>query len=85
MVIRSFTHDQIKITFTHGSLVNVETVVTYNLYEMPECVKQQMGSPSVADVKTWLEWLESRLDKGGNYSHIVGLCDKFIEASQKEA
>lgn len=85
MVIRSFTHDQIKITFTHGSLSNVETVVTYNLYEMPECVKQQMGSPSVEDVKIWLEWLESRLDKGGNYSHIVELCNKFVEASQKEA
>lgn len=84
MVIRSFTHDQIKITFTSGSLANVETVVTYNLYEMPECVKQQMGSPTVADVKTWLEWLESRLDKGGNYAHIVGLCNKFIQSSQKE-
>lgn len=85
MVIRSFTHDQIKITFTQGSLANVETVVTYNLYEMPECVKLQMGSPTVADVNTWIEWLEGRLDKGGNYAHIVSLCNKFIEASQKEA
>lgn len=84
MVIRSFTHDQIKITFTQGSLANVETVVTYNLYEMPTCVAQQMGSPTVEDVKTWLVWLEGRLDKGGNYSHIVSLCNKFIEASSEE-
>ncbi|MNB99244.1 hypothetical protein D3C75_465210 [compost metagenome] len=84
MVIRSFTHDQIKITFTHGSLANVETVVTYNLYEMPICVAQQMGSPTVEDVRTWLSWLEARLDKGGNFDHIVSLCNKFIQVNSEE-
>lgn len=78
MVIRSFTHDQIKITFTHGSLANVETVVTYNLYEMPECVAQQMGKPSKSDVETWLVWLESRLDKGIGYAHVVQLCKNYL-------
>lgn len=78
MVIRSFTHDQIRITFTHGSLANLETVVTYNLFEMPECVAQQMGKPSKEDVKVWLEWLDTRLDKGGNYEHIVQLCKNYL-------
>lgn len=84
MVIRSFTHDQIKITFTHGSLANVEIVVTYNLYEMPICVAQQMGSPTVEDVKIWLMWLEGRLDKGYRYDHVVRLCNKFIEVNSEE-
>lgn len=79
MVIRSFTHDQIRMTFTHGSLANVETVVTYNLYEMPECVAQQMGKPTKADVQTWLSWLAMRLDKGGNYDHIVRLCESYLD------
>ena len=80
MVIRSFTHDQIKLTFTHGSLANVETVVTYNLFEIPPSVAMQMGVPSKEDVKVWLEWLDSRLDKGGNYAHIVQLCKNYLAA-----
>lgn len=80
MVIRSFTHDQIKLTFTHGSLANVETVVTYNLFEIPSAVAMQMGVPSKEDVKVWLEWLDSRLDKGGNYAHIVQLCKNYLDS-----
>ena len=83
MVIRSFTHDQIKLTFTHGSLANVETVVTYNLYEIPACVAQQMGQPTASDVQVWLEWLDTRLDKGGNYAHIVQLCKNYLDGLKK--
>lgn len=80
MVIRSFTHDQIRMTFTHGSLANVETVVTYNLLEMPAFVAEQMGKPTKEDVTVWLEWLDSRLDKGGNFLHIVQLCKDYLAA-----
>ena len=63
MVIRSFTHDQIKQTFLLSSAVNIETVINYNLFEMPELIAQQLGKPSVADVTVWQEWLGQRLDK----------------------
>lgn len=63
MVIRSFTHDQIKQTFLTSSAVNIETVINYNLFEMPELIATQLGKPTVADVTTWQEWLGQRLDK----------------------
>lgn len=63
MVIRSFTHDQIKQTFLLSSPTNIETVITYNLYEMPELIAKQLGKPTVADVTVWQEWLGQRLDK----------------------
>lgn len=63
MVIRSFTHDQIKQTFLTSSVANIEIVINYNLFEMPELIAQQLGKPSVADVILWQEWLGQRLDK----------------------
>lgn len=63
MVIRSFTHDQIKQTFLLSSVANIEVVINYNLFEMPELIAQQLGKPTVADVTVWQEWLGQRLDK----------------------
>ncbi|MNC34939.1 hypothetical protein D3C75_833990 [compost metagenome] len=63
MVIRSFTHDQIKQTFLLSSPNNIEVVINYNLFEMPEFIAQQLGKPSVEDVTVWQEWLGQRLDK----------------------
>lgn len=88
MVIRSFTHDQIKQTFLTSSPVNIETVINYNLFEMPELIATQLGKPSVADVIVWQEWLGQRLDKNSmdveRLWMILEGWKRTVEASSEE-